>query len=181
MSAMIIGQLRDMLRGRDGEWIVSFSTRSDFRETFDELAKSEVSVEIKKAHRRRSLTANAYAWVLLDAIAEKKNEKIVDVYRAELRDVGGVSIMLGIKKEAIETFRSDWESGHLGRQIEIVPGSQKEGWENIRAIRGSSEFDSAQMNRFISNLVQDAEALGIPTMTDREVEKLLGKWKPKTN
>ena len=68
------------------------------------------------------------------------------------------------------------ETIHLGRQVEIIPGSAKPGWINVRAWKGSSDFDSAQMARLIDSLIQDAENLGIPTVPDDEVERMVNRW-----
>lgn len=177
MSAMIIGRLKDLMRARGGsEWILSLTTKTDFSEAYDELSDCDVQIDIRKARKHRSLTANAFAWVLLDQIAERTGKKVTDVYRDEIRELGGVSTVVGMKTDAIPVFQKIWETGHLGRQVEVIPGSVKEGWSNVKIYFGSSEFDSAQMSRFINNIVQDAETLGIPTMPDKEVERLLGAW-----
>ena len=81
-----------------------------------------------------------------------------------------------MKDEAIQTFREGWEKGHLGRQVEIIPGSTKPGWSNVKIFFGSSEFDTIQMGRLIDILIQDAESLGIPTLTEKQLEKYYGKW-----
>ena len=65
----MIGKLKDLFRLAGGEWIVSFTTREDPGNLFDELKDVPVKVEIKKASKHRSLSANAYAWVLIDQIA----------------------------------------------------------------------------------------------------------------
>lgn len=175
----MIAKLKDLTKSLDGQWVVTFTTQTDFREAFDDLKKGEVSVEIKKACKKRSLTANAYAWVLMDQIAAKVGRKVVDVYREAIRDVGGISTVIGMKDIAIPAFRQSWEVGHLGRQIEIIPGSPKDGWSNVKIYFGSSEFDSEQMSRFIGNLIQDAESLGIPTLTEEQARKMLVNWSKK--
>ena len=170
------GYLHDLTRSRGGEWIISISTPEDVREKFDELSGKQVSVEIKKAGKRRSTDANAYAWALIDRIAEKTGVKKTEVYRNAIREIGGISTCVGLKDSVIPAFRQSWESGHLGRQVEVVGNSSKEGWSNVRIYFGSSEFDSAQMARLIDSLIQDAEALGIPTITDEQAKTMLGKW-----
>lgn len=172
----MIGMLKDLSFNRDGTQNVTVTVSSDFSEAYDELKDNPVNVEIKKASKHRSLSANAYAWVLLDQIASKSGVKVSEVYRNAIREIGGISALIGIKDEAIPLFRQSWEKGHLGRQSEIIPGSSKPGWSNVKIWFGSSEFDSIQMARFIDSLIQDAEALGIPTISDKEAEKLLGKW-----
>ena len=172
----MIGKLKDLTINRDGTQNITVTVHADFREEFDELYDKEIKIDIKKFNRARSMNANNYAWELIDRISEKTNKRKTEIYREAIRDIGGVSILSGIKDIAIETFRRSWEKDHLGRQIEIVPGSSKPGWSNVRIYFGSSEFDSVQMARLIDILVQDAESLGIATMTPEQQEKLLVTW-----
>ena len=172
----MIAKLRECLRLRSGEWICSFITSENPEQMFDDLKDSPVRVEIKKAAKSRSLSANAYAWVLIDRISEKTGINQTDVYRNAIREIGGVSTLLGMKDDAVPVFSENWQRGHLGRQVEIIPGSSKPGWSNVRVFYGSSEFDSVQMARLIDSLIQDAEALGIPTISDDEATKMINKW-----
>lgn len=177
----MIGKLKDLLRLRSGEWLVSFTTRDDPGSLFDELKDVAVRIEIKKASKHRSLSANNYAWVLIDQIAEKTGVSESEVYRNAIREIGGVSDYYGMKETAYESFCEIWTKGHLGRQVEIIPGSAKPGWINVRAWKGSSDFDSAQMARLIDSLIQEAEAQGIPTVPDTEVERMISKWGAKAS
>ena len=174
----MIGKLKDLLMLRGGEWLVSFTTREDPGQLFDELKGSAVKVEIKKASKHRSLSANNYAWVLIDKISEKTEVEPIEVYRNAIRDIGGISDFYGVREAAYEAFVDLWTAGHQGRQVAIIPGSTKPGWINVQAWKGSSDFDSAQMARFIDSLIQDAEALGIPTVPEKDVERMVNKWRP---
>ena len=175
----MIGKLKDLLRLSGGEWLVSFTTRDDPGQIFDDLKEQAVKVEIKKASKRRSLSANAFAWALIDQIAEKTGLPQKEVYRNAIREIGGISDFYGMKEEAYPAFCELWTAGHMGRQVEVIPGSGKPGWINVRAYKGSSDFDSRQMARLIDSLIQDAEQLGIPTMPDKEVERMVGAWRAK--
>ena len=172
----MICNLKDLYRLQGGEWLVSFVTREDPGQMFDDMKDVPVRIEIKKASKHRSLSANAFAWVLMDQIAEKMNIPVSEVYRNAIRDIGGIADYYGMKESAYEAFCEIWTAGHIGRQVEIIPGSTKPGWINVKAWKGSSDFDSAQMARFIDSLIQDAEALGIPTIPDNEVERMVSKW-----
>lgn len=172
----MIGKLKDLLRLQGGEWIVSFTTREDPGSLFDELKDVPVRVEIKKASKHRSLSANNYAWVLIDKLAEKTGKSTTEIYKAMIIEIGGVSDYYGVKEAAYEAFCDLWTQGHLGRQVEIIPGSEKPGWVNVRAWKGSSDFDSAQMARLIDLLVQEAENQGIPTVPDKEIERMKSQW-----
>ena len=172
----MIGKLKDLMKTRDGDWLVPFTTREDPREMFDEMNENPVRIDIKKASKHRSLSANAYAWVLIDKIAEKTGISVTEVYRNAIREIGGVSDLYGVKEEAYEAFKRLWIGDHLGRQVEIIPGSSKPGWLNVKAWKGSSDFDSKQMARLIDSLIQDAENIGIPTVIDAEAERMLSQW-----
>lgn len=172
----MIGKLKDSLPLQGGEWLVSFTTRDNPGQIFDDLKGETVKVEIKKASKHRSLSANAFAWVLLDQISEKTGIPVSEVYRNAIREIGGIADYYGMKETAYETFCEIWTAGHLGRQVEIIPGSTKQGWINVKAWKGSSDFDSAQMARFIDSLIQDAESLGIPTIPDTEIERMKRQW-----
>lgn len=179
----MIGKLKDLLRLSGGEWLVSFITRDDPRSLFDEMKDHAVKIDLKKASKHRSLSANAYAWVLIDQITEKLQQKEprngwtkTEVYKNAIREIGGISEVYGVMEAALEAFKELWIGDHLGRQVEVIPGSSKTGWLNVRAYKGSSDFDCQQMNIFINSLVQEAEAQGIPTVSDQEVERMLTGW-----
>ena len=172
----MIGKLRELLWLQGGEWLVSFTTRDNPGQMFDELKETPVNVEIKKASKHRSLSANKYAWVLIDQIAAKTGIPESEVYRNAIREIGGVSYFYGMREDVYEAFCEMWTADHLGRQVEIIPGSAKPGWINVRAWKGSSDFDSAQMARLIDSLIQEAEQQGIPTVPDKEVERMISKW-----
>ena len=181
----MIGRLKDMTMNRSGEWIISFSTPVDFREDFDDLVRQDVDIEIKKHRRRRSLDANAMAWSLINQIAGKLQEKEprhgwtpTEVYRTAIRDVAGASTVHCIPTDQVAQFVTDWESLGIGFQVETFD-SKVPGCTNGIFWKGSHLYDTQQMSTLINILIQEAEALGIPTLTDSEVEKLLGAWKPK--
>ena len=179
----MIGKLKDILRLSGGEWLVSFITRDDPRKMADELKDQAIRIDLKKAAKHRSLSANNYAWILIDQITEKLQQKEprngwtkTEVYRNSIREIGGISEVYGVKEAALEAFKELWVGDHLGRQVEVIPGSSKPGWVNVRAYKGTSDFDCQQMNVFINNLVQDAESLGIGTVSDQEVERMINGW-----
>jgi hypothetical protein len=133
-------------------------------------------VPAEKKKKRRSNDANAYAWVLIHQIAAKLRIPPIDVYRNAILNTGGVTeSVICIAEEAAEQFRRSWESGHLGRQVQQFPSNRK-GFVNLIVIYGSSDYDTAQMARFIDGLVQDAKELGIETEDPGKIQSLLDSW-----
>lgn len=170
----MIGKLTGIQRLFGGEWSITFSTREDFSTAYDGLKDAPVNVEIKKAANKRSRDANAFAWVLIDRIAEKMHLGKSDVYRSAIREIGGVSETVCVRDKAVDRLRSGWEKNGIGWQTETMP-SKLPGCTNVVLYYGSSTYDTAQMSRLIDLLIQEAEQLGIPTLRD-EATELLGKW-----
>lgn len=175
----MIGKLKDLTMNRDGTQNITITVQADFREEFDELADKDVSIEIKKYSKSRSLDINAYCWVLIDKIAEKTKIKKTEVYRNAIKEIGGVSAIICVKNEAVDALRKNWEERGTGWMTEIT-ASKIKGCTNVTLWYGSSVYDTKQMNDLVDSLVQDAEALGIPSMTPAEKEKLLMQWGKKT-
>lgn len=177
----MIAKWKDCLPLQGGEWLISFVTRENPGQLFDDLKDVAVRVDIKKAARHRSLSANNYAWVLIDQIAEKTGYSVTEVYQNAIREIGGVAEYYGMREQAYESFCEIWTAGHLGRQVEIIPGSTKPGWINVKAWKGSSDFDSIQMARLIDLLIQEAEQQGIGTIPDTEVKRMVSQWGKKVS
>lgn len=173
------GRLTGFSLNRDGSQNVTVTVTADFGPMYDELKDAPVSIEIKKAVKHRSMEANRYAWVLIDQIAARQHIKKSEVYRKAILDIGGVSNDSLMKTEAVPLFRQIWESYGLGNQVEIVDTEEETGWSTVRIYHGSSHYSVSQMSALLDSLIQDAEALGIPTITPKEEEKMLGKWAKK--
>ena len=174
----MLARLKEPMRGMNGEWIGSFATSTDISGLFDELAGKEVNIEIKKASKKRSLDSNAYAWVLIDKIAEKTGIRKTEVYRNAIKEIGGVSDTICVMDKAVDRLREGWEKNGIGWQTDTIK-SKVEGCTNVILYYGSSTYDSKQMAQLIDSLIQDAEALGIPTLTEEQAKQLVGNWKTK--
>ena len=63
----------------------------------------------------------------------------------------------------------------MGWQAEKTK-SKLPGCTNVILWYGSSVYNSSQMASLIDSLIQDAEALGIVTITPKEQERLIEQW-----
>ena len=169
------GKLKDLAFGREGEQIITLTTKTDCREWFDELKADPVDFEIKKHRKKRSLDANAYAWVLIDKIAGKLGLSKAEVYREAIRNIGGVSDVVCIKEEAAEKLIAGWTKQGLGWQAEEMT-SKIAGCVNVVLFYGSSMYDSKQMANLIDLLITDAKELGIETDTPEQIARYKSEW-----
>ena len=144
-----------------------FEFEPDFSETYDKYNGKDCNVEIKIWRPKRSGAANRFLWVLVDKIAKEIRSTKNEVYRNEIKEIGGVSDVYLMADEAVERFCRQWETQGLGWQTEVV-GSD-DGRTTVIAYYGSSTFDVDQMTQLIDNLMFEAQQLGIDVDTpDRE-------------
>ena len=93
----MLGKLKDLTINRDESQNITITVQADCREMFDDLKDADIDIEIKKHYRSRSLDANAKAWVLIDALAEKLRTSKTEIYRKAIREIGGVNEVICIK------------------------------------------------------------------------------------
>lgn len=135
----------------------------------------EYKIEVKEVKQKRSLNANAYAWKLLDELAQKLHIGKNELYRTYIKDVGGNTEIICIQDKALNHFREIWEQGHVGRFVEEMPSKIK-GCTNLMVYTGSSDFNTADMSRLIELIVQDCKENDIPTYNQEELDRLCNEW-----
>lgn len=135
----------------------------------------QYNLTIKEHKKKRSLDANAYAWVLLDKLAAVIHESKEAIYKSYIKEIGGNSELVCIKTEAAESLCAGWSRNGLGWQTDTMPSKLK-GCTNVILYYGSSVYDTEQMSRLIDLIVQDCKIFGIDTKDPEELEKLLTEW-----
>lgn len=173
-----MARLLDLTFGINGKQRLTVELDSDYRAEFDELKDTDVDVTIKKHRVKRSLDANAYCWVLVDKIAEKRHMSKLEVYRNAIRDIGGVSEIICIQNKAAQTMKDLWTRNGIGWQVEELE-SKLPNCTNMVLYKGSSVFDTRQMSALIDSLIQDAKAIGIETRPEWEIQQLLEEYDAK--
>lgn len=169
-------RLHDLFLARDGGYLLTISTRENIGALFDELHDVDVDVTVKKYREKRSLDANAYAWVLMDRLAEETGTPRREVYRQAVKDVGGNTEIVCVCEKAVKRLCESWNKNGEGWQTEVI-NSKIDGCKNVILFYGSSTFDTKQMSRLIDNIVQDCKAVGIETMTPQQLDALKENWK----
>lgn len=168
-------RLLDLTISLDGKQRLTAELDGDFRHAWDELHEVDCEITVKKFRKKRSLDANAYCWVLLDKIAEKKRITRTEAYRNAIREIGGVSDTICVKNNAVERLKQQWCEQGTGWQAEDFP-SAIPGWTNVILYYGSSSYDTKQMADLIDSIVQDAQSLGIETKTPEEINSLMEEY-----
>lgn len=134
----------------------------------------EWEVELKPIRKKRSLSANAYAWVLMEKLAQKLGTTKAAVYREHVR-VYGTFQVLRLNREALGRFEELWTRNGLGWIVEYIYGRDHATVE-VMAYPGTSTYTTAEMARFIDGLVTECLEQGIETMEPERLKSLVGEW-----
>ena len=127
------------------------------------IYESLLDIEIKKHRKKRSLSANAYAWVMIDKLAETLSIPKERIYQNIIKNIGGNSTYVRVKKEAYKKLIDNWGKNGLGWCGEII--DENDSFCDVALYYGSSTYDTKQMSRFIELIVQECRELGLSTDT----------------
>ena len=171
------GRLRDLTINRDDSQNVTVTVYSDFAKTFDKLKDAEVNVEIKKASKGRSLTANNFLWALCSDIGKALKPPLSkdDVYRMAIKAVG-VYWQTTIPVFHVETVRTRWESHGDGWVFDVVDDDEP-GRKLCHLYFGTSTYTVSEMRVILDWLVDQCMQMEIPIpISKREEEEMLERW-----
>ena len=126
---------------------------------------AEKLYEIKEKKSKRSLTANAYYWSLLNQLARVMRSSSDEVHFMMLRRYGVCEVV---------SVRSDINIKGYFKYFEEIGKSELDGKEftHYKIYKGSSEMDSKEFSILLDGLISECEEVGIPTLTPDEVAKL---------
>ncbi len=130
-------------------------------------------LEIKEHRNKRSLDANAYAWVLINKVADALRLTPKEVYQQAILDIAGNHEIIPIKTDAADKFKEVWETQGLGWPCIDIGRSKIDGYRNMKAYYGSSTYDTRQMSLLIDHLIEDCRALDIETLPPDKLALLL--------
>ena len=137
--------------------------------------KKKYTVTIKESRKKRSLDANAYAWVLMNKLADKLNMGVRDLYRHYIPDIPENSQVVCVPTEAVEKLQSGWEHNGIGWCSDTLK-SKLPGCTNVVLYYGSSTFDQKQMGVLLDLIIADCKQVGVEYLTPEELERLKGEW-----
>lgn len=176
------------LNGRISNIAISYATgkplltlevnedKSTLQNMYEELKDTEkLTIKIAKATKKRSLDANAYAWVLISRLAERLNIPKTDIYRSAIKEIGGNCDTVCVQDKAVQSLCDGWQRNGIGWMTDTMP-SKIDGCTNVVLYYGSSTYDTAQMSRLINIIVEECRLQGIETKSAEEVDSLLGRW-----
>lgn len=132
--------------------------------------KANTEYELKPYKQKRSLSANAYAWVLCDKLADKLRTTKEEIYRQAVSHVGVFEEIKVTSPEAGKRFKRVWQQNGLGWLTKTIDET------TILAYYGSSTYDTKQMHRLVDYLQEECAEQNIEVRPQWEVDAMLKEW-----
>lgn len=129
----------------------------------------EKQFELLEWRMKRSLNANAYAWVLITKIANVMRLSKEEVYLNMLKHYGQSEIVSVLSRINVSGYFKYYE------KIGTATLQGKE-FTHYKVYKGSSEYDTREMSILIDGIVQEAKNMDIETLSDAEILHLKQLW-----
>lgn len=152
--------------------IVEVEIEGNKCEELEKLQGKDIDAVFRIFREKRSLSANNYAWQLINKLADVMEQPDIEIYRQHIKEMG-VYRDIEINADAENTLKKVWQRYGIGWLAERVDFGEKENKVILRLWYGSSVYNTKQMSRFINGIVQDCKAVGIETMTPTEIAHLI--------
>lgn len=123
--------------------------------------------EIKEHKEKRTLTQNAYMWSLINEIANKVRISKEDTYIKMLKDYS---------QSMLVTIRADINVAKFFKYYDEVRTTKINNvdFKIYKVYEGSSQMNKQEFSILLDGVRQEAEQLGISTLTPEEISKL--RW-----
>lgn len=175
------GRLKEIMQDvLNGGFIISFHVQAvpSGVETLRE--ESDLAISLKKWREHRSLSANAYYWVLVGKLSELTGQPNAVIHNMLLRRYGVAEIVGGQLLTVMVPDTDEAERETLEKEIyHLKPTSKlKEGkdgrmFRTYILLKGSSDFDTKEMARLIDGTIDECKEVGIDTLSTEEVRRMM--------
>lgn len=164
---------------RTGKRSVTFTINESLTE-LDEIKDEELlSITAEPFRKKRSLSANAYFFVLVSKIADTLRASKTEIHNRLIREYGQYEYLDGV----IPTLAVDdrFAEEMMNRSdIHLKPEGRIGDRVRMAVMRGSHTYDTREMSILIDGAISEAKELGIETLPPAELERMLKEWQRKS-
>lgn len=148
------------------------------RRFVSEAKDKPLRLTLKRWQEKRSLSANAYSWLLLNKLSEKLGLSPEEIYWRLIPDVGGNSTAVTVPLESLPMLRRSWGENGLGWRVDVI-GASGPGMVDVMLYYGSSVYDKDQMGRLIDLIIEECKAQDIEYLPPDKLAAMLEDWDAK--
>lgn len=130
--------------------------------------QGDLRVTVRRWKERRSLDANGYLWVLLTKMAlclntskEEVYEEMLNRYGVPFTDEDGGHVVVCVNKSINLKRAGHWK--HY---------KDDEACSYWYLLKGTSEYDTAEMSAFLDRVIDECKEMGIETASPDEIERI---------
>ena len=145
-------------------------------------------INLTRWTNKRSLTANAYYWVLVGKMAKILGQSTAYVHNTLMMDYGTVDLIDG--QVPIVSVREGYDAAHdimESTRYHLRPTSysymKHDGliYRDYQRLKGSSQYDTEEMTQLIDGAVAEARQMGIETLPSDELERMMKDYEEHYN
>lgn len=125
--------------------------------------------EIERKKKKRSLDANALCWALCTEIANVLRVDKDSIYIDMLKRYGQREVVSVLSTINVKGYFKYYDE--LGRGT--VDGKE---FTHYKVYKGSSQYDTREMSILLDGIIDEAKALDIDVISEREKSLLLEEW-----
>lgn len=129
----------------------------------------EGNYEIERKKKKRSTDANAFCWKLCTEIANVLRTDKDSIYVDMLKKYGQSDIVSVLSSVDVKGYFKYYDEFGKG----TVNGKE---FTHYKVYKGSSEYDTREMSILIDGIIDEAKALDIEVISEREKSLLLEEW-----
>jgi hypothetical protein len=151
-------------------------------------AADSLTIKIGKFRKKRSLDANAYYWLLVGKLAKVLKISMPHCHNLMLRRYGtleefdGRPVYIIIQDTDEASSKADEaETYHIKPTAQVKEGNDGLMYRTYLLLKGSHDYDTAEMSDLIEGLVDECKNVGIETATPDEIANMLSLWQTRSD
>lgn len=157
----------DAVRVAGDELIIKSPDYADIRRFVYKFKAGNYEIERKR--KKRSNDANALCWKLCTEIANVLRAEKESIYVDMLKRYGQSDIVSVLSSVNVKGYFKYYDEFGKG----TVNGKE---FTHYRVYKGSSEYDTKEMSILLDGIIDEAKALDIEVISEREKSLLLEEW-----
>lgn len=183
MASNLTGKIHSVAFSVDGKPLISLEVNEahEALKTAQKLKDSPtISIKLSQYKKKRSLDANAYYWLLIGKLSKALNISTSYCHNIMLRRYGVLEmydekpVYLMIQDTDEATKKADEsETYHIKPTSHVRTGTDGKMYRTYMMLKGSHEYDTAEMAALIHGIRDECMQVGIPVETPDEIANLL--------
>ena len=179
----LTGKIHSVAFSVDGKPLISFEVNEGqpalkVAQKFKECPK--ITLQLKEYKAKRSLNANAYYWLLVGKLSKALNISTSYCHNVMLRRYGVLEMvddtpvyLLFPDTDEAQKKVDEAETYHVKPTSNVRTGNDGKMYRTYMLLKGSHQYNTAEMATLISGLRDECTQVGIPVETPDEIANLL--------